>query len=65
MTDAAAHPPFPEAARVALADTQLRHNLGHATRTIRAKRAAVVGEMPDWEGLRRSRSGCCAISTST
>jgi L-lactate dehydrogenase complex protein LldF len=34
---------FPDAARTALADTQLRRNLGHATATIRAKRAAVVG----------------------
>ena len=34
------------------ADTQLRRNIGHATQTIRAKRAAVVGEVPDWEELR-------------
>ena len=44
--------PFPTAARAALADTQLRRNLGHATQTIRAKRAKVVGEVPDWEALR-------------
>jgi L-lactate dehydrogenase complex protein LldF len=44
--------PFPEAARAAVADTQLRRNLGRATRTIRAKRAAVVAELPDWEELR-------------
>jgi L-lactate dehydrogenase complex protein LldF len=44
--------PFPVAARTALADTQLRRNIGHATRTIRAKRARVVGEVPDWEKLR-------------
>jgi L-lactate dehydrogenase complex protein LldF len=44
--------PFPVAARAALADTQLRRNLGNATRTIRAKRAAVVAELPDWEELR-------------
>ena len=44
--------PFPDAARTALADTQLRRNIGHATRTIRAKRAAVVAEVPDWEELR-------------
>jgi L-lactate dehydrogenase complex protein LldF len=43
---------FPVAARAALADTQLRRNIGHATATIRAKRAAVVGEVPDWEELR-------------
>jgi L-lactate dehydrogenase complex protein LldF len=39
---------------VALADTQLRHNLGYATRTIRAKRAAAVAEVPDWEQLREA-----------
>jgi L-lactate dehydrogenase complex protein LldF len=43
---------FPVAARAALADAQLRRNLGHATATIRAKRAAVVGELDDWEELR-------------
>ncbi|WP_198954789.1 lactate utilization protein B [Kineosporia sp. R_H_3] len=43
---------FPVAARKALADTQLRKNLGHATSTIRAKRARVVGELDDWEELR-------------
>jgi L-lactate dehydrogenase complex protein LldF len=53
VTDAPA-PPFPQAARAALADTQLRHNLGHATQTIRAKRAGVVAEMPDWEELREA-----------
>jgi iron-sulfur cluster protein len=45
-------PPFPEAARGALADTQQRHNLAHATSTIRDKRLRVVGEVEDWEGLR-------------
>lgn len=44
--------PFPVAARDALADAQLRRNLGAATSTIRAKRAAVVGELPDWQQLR-------------
>jgi len=44
--------PFPVAARRALSDAQLRRNLGKATTTIRAKRAAVVGELPDWEELR-------------
>jgi L-lactate dehydrogenase complex protein LldF len=44
--------PFPEAARVALGDAQLRRNLAKATGTIRAKRAAVVGEVPDWAELR-------------
>ncbi len=45
-------PAFPEAAREALADTQLRANLAHATSTIRAKRARVVAEVDDWEQLR-------------
>ncbi|MFC5175975.1 lactate utilization protein B [Nocardioides taihuensis] len=45
-------PAFPEAARAALADSQLRHNLAHATSTIRAKRARVVGEVDNWEELR-------------
>jgi L-lactate dehydrogenase complex protein LldF len=43
---------FPEAARGALANSQLRRNIGHATSTIRAKRARVVGEVDDWEALR-------------
>ncbi|MFL5862526.1 MAG: LutB/LldF family L-lactate oxidation iron-sulfur protein [Solirubrobacteraceae bacterium] len=37
-----------------MADAQLRHNLGHATQTIRAKRAAVVAEVPDWDALREA-----------
>jgi L-lactate dehydrogenase complex protein LldF len=45
---------FPQAARAALADSQQRHNLGHATRTIRAKRARAVAEVPDWEALREA-----------
>ena len=45
-------PPFPEAARVALGDQQLRANLGRATTTIRTKRAAAVAERADWEALR-------------
>ena len=44
--------PSPSAARAALADAQLRRNIGKATQTIRAKRQAVVAEMPDWEDLR-------------
>ncbi|GGM08185.1 LutB/LldF family L-lactate oxidation iron-sulfur protein [Promicromonospora citrea] len=47
---------FPDAARTALADEQLRRNLGNATSTIRAKRARVVGEVPDWEALRDAGS---------
>ena len=45
-------PAFPSAARAALADTQLRANLAHATSTIRAKRLDVVSEVDDWEELR-------------
>ena len=45
-------PAFPEAARTALADSQLRANLAHATSTIRAKRLQVVGEVDHWEELR-------------
>jgi L-lactate dehydrogenase complex protein LldF len=45
---------FPEAARVELANPQLRANLAHATETIRAKRARVVAEVPDWEELREA-----------
>jgi L-lactate dehydrogenase complex protein LldF len=47
-------PPFPIAAREALADSQLRSNLRHATTTIRNKRAKAVGERADWEELRLS-----------
>ncbi len=46
--------PFPQAARAALADSQLRHNLGVATSTIRVKRAAAVAEVDDWEQLREA-----------
>ena len=45
---------FPDAARKSLTDSQLRRNLGKATGTIRAKRAAVVAELPDWEELREA-----------
>lgn len=47
-------PAFPANAAVAVADSQLRHNLRRATRTIRGRRAAVVGELPDWAELRRA-----------
>ena len=43
---------FPSAASVALRDSQLRRNLAKATGTIREKRSAVVGELPDWGELR-------------
>ncbi len=48
---------FPKAARAALGDSQLRHNLRTATRTIRTKRAAAIDELEDWEALREH--GAC------
>ena len=47
-------PTFQVSAKQALANTQLRRNLYKATHTIRAKRAQVVGEMPDWQELREA-----------
>src|SRR5688500_12547622 len=47
-------PAFPEAAKVALVDTQLRRNLAHATKVIRTKRNGVVGELDDWQELRHA-----------
>ena len=47
-------PNFERNAPAALANTQLRRNMGKATQTIRAKRATVVGELPDWEDLREA-----------
>ena len=45
---------FPKAASVALRDSQLRRNLTKATTHIRAKREAVVSELPDWQELREA-----------
>jgi L-lactate dehydrogenase complex protein LldF len=45
---------FPQAAKELLQNTQLRHNVRHATGVIRRKRAAVVEEQSDWEQLRDS-----------
>ncbi|MBB2773791.1 MULTISPECIES: LutB/LldF family L-lactate oxidation iron-sulfur protein [Mycolicibacterium] len=47
---------FPRAARKALQDTQMRRNVGYATRTIRTKRLHAVGECADWEELRAAGS---------
>jgi L-lactate dehydrogenase complex protein LldF len=47
-------PSFPDAARKAVADSQLRRNLTHATTAIRTKRAKAVGELDDWEELRQA-----------
>jgi len=43
---------FTDAARTELRNPQLRRNLRKATTTIRAKRAAVVAEVEEWEALR-------------
>lgn len=48
--------PFPTAAAKALVDSQMRRNVGYATRSIRAKRARAVAECADWEELRRAGS---------
>jgi L-lactate dehydrogenase complex protein LldF len=45
-------PAFPDAAREATKNPQLRANLRHATHTIRDKRNKAVAELPDWEQLR-------------
>lgn len=55
MSDASRTAPplaFPEAARRAVANAQVRANVRLAQNAIRAKRASVVGELRDWEALR-------------
>lgn len=52
--EAARAPDFPTAARKLMANTQMRHNVRHATDVIRKKRARVVDEMPDWQQLREA-----------
>jgi L-lactate dehydrogenase complex protein LldF len=52
--EAAEAPDFPQAAKRLLGNTQLRHNVRHATNVIRKKRAKVVDEMPDWQPLREA-----------
>lgn len=47
---------FPHAARELLRDAQTRKNVRHATDVITRKRARVVDEMPDWQGLREAGS---------
>lgn len=53
---AATAPDFPTAAKALLDDTQMRHNVRHATNVIRTKRGKVVDEKPDWEQLRTAAS---------
>jgi L-lactate dehydrogenase complex protein LldF len=55
-------PKFQKNAKAKLDDPQLRKNLRHATTTIRAKRAARVAEVADWEDLRQAGE---AIKTRT
>ena len=54
VLDPTTSPAFPMAAKAAMGDTQLRKNVRHATEVIQAKRARVVGEMPDWQQLREA-----------
>src|SRR4051812_15951070 len=56
---------FPEAARRELGNEQLRRNLAKATSTIRAKRAAVAAELPDWEALREAGAAIKARAMAT
>jgi L-lactate dehydrogenase complex protein LldF len=56
---------FPAAAREALADSQLRRNIGNATATIRAKREHAVSEVDDWEALRDAGSAIKARAMAT
>jgi L-lactate dehydrogenase complex protein LldF len=56
---------FPAAARRELADTQMRRNVGKATSTIRARRAARVAEVPDWQGLRDAGAGIKSRAMAT
>jgi L-lactate dehydrogenase complex protein LldF len=50
--EAAAAAKFPAAAKKLIGNTQLRHNVRHATNVIRSKRAKVVAEVADWQQLR-------------
>jgi L-lactate dehydrogenase complex protein LldF len=65
MTASATTHSFPDAAREALGNSQLRRNLGKATTTIRAKRAAAVAELDDWEALRAAGSAIKARTMAT
>ncbi|MDR1712777.1 MAG: iron-sulfur cluster-binding protein [Coriobacteriales bacterium] len=47
-------PPFPAAAARLIGNQTLRANMRHATHTIRAKRAKVAAELPNWEQLRQA-----------
>ncbi len=49
-----AGPDFPENAKSAVDDSQLRRNVRKATATIRERRAGLVAETPDWQELREA-----------
>jgi L-lactate dehydrogenase complex protein LldF len=49
-----AGPDFPENAKRAVENSQLRRNVRKATTTIRERRAGLVAETPDWQELRRA-----------
>ncbi len=51
---AATAPSFQVAAKSLLENTQLRHNVRHATDVIRGKRGKLVKETADWEELREA-----------
>src|SRR3954454_12917718 len=53
---------FTQAARTALANSQLRRNLQHATTTIRNKSGRVIAELPDWQDLRAAGSALKAYT---
>lgn len=55
--EAAKAPPFPEAAKKLVTNSQLRRNVRNATDIIRNKRNRVVGEMEDWQELRSAAKG--------
>ena len=56
---------FQSAAKVSLADAQLRRNIGKATGLIRAKRERAVAELPDWEQLRDAGEAIKAHTMAT
>ncbi len=49
-----AGPNFPENAKLAVENSQLRRNVRKATTTIRERRAGLVAETPDWQELRHA-----------
>src|SRR4051794_8990434 len=56
---------FQSAAKVSLADSQLRRNIGKATTLIRVKRERTVAELPDWEALRDAGEAIKAHAMAT